>query len=182
MFNRKAQRQLQAKKKTSGGMKFLISVIVLYLIIAVFNYSFVQNSFLNFLKIYFKIIPILGMVFIFMVFVNLYFTEKRINKYLGKEAGIKGWFYSIIAGILVSGPPYILFPLLKDLKKKGMKISLVAVFLYNRNVKIPFLPVMVYYFGWEYTLILSVYIMVFSILSGVLFEVLDFNVERTPRL
>jgi uncharacterized membrane protein YraQ (UPF0718 family) len=91
-----------------------------------------------------------------------------IIKYLGQEAGLKGWLLAIIGGILVSGPPYILFPLLKDLKKKGMSNALLAVFLYNRNVKIPFFPVMIYYFGLTYTVIISFYIIIFSIFNGLL--------------
>ncbi|MCD4693857.1 hypothetical protein K8R62_00675, partial [bacterium] len=66
-------------------------------------------------------------------------------------------------GVLISGPPYVLFPLLGDLKKKGMSNSLIAVLLYNRNVKITFIPVMIYYFGLEFTVIISILIILFSV-------------------
>ncbi|MFH1428104.1 MAG: permease [Patescibacteria group bacterium] len=119
-----------------------------------------------------KIVPILLVVFIIMILVNIYFTKERIGKYLGEKSGIRGWVYAIISGILVSGPPYVLFPLLGEFKKQGMKNSLLAVFLYNRNVKIPFLPVMIYYFGLGFTLILSLYIIIFSILNGKIIKLL----------
>ena len=35
---------------------------------------------------------------------------------------------------------------------------------------IPFIPVMIYYFGLEFTLILSVYIVLFSIVNGKIVE------------
>ena len=158
--------KLENKNKIGGGIKFLIVVLVIYLIIALLNFSIARDAFSNFLLMFIKIIPILGIVFIMMIFINLYFTKKRTEKYLGAKSGIKGWIYAIISGILISGPPYILFPLLGELKKQGVKNSLLAVFLYNRNVKIPFLPVMIYYFGFSFTVILSLYIIIFSVLNG----------------
>jgi len=154
------------KNRISGGVKFLIIVLVIYLVIALFNFSIIKDAFFDFLQMLIKIVPILVIVFVVMVLVNLYFTRDKIGKYLGAESGIRGWLYAIISGILVSGPPYILFPLLGEIKKGGMKNSLLAVFLYNRNVKIPFLPVMIYYFGLSFTVILSLYIIIFSILNG----------------
>lgn len=160
------------EKRISGRIKFLIAVLLLYLIIALFNFSVAKDAFVNFLLMFIKILPILGIVFVIMIGVNLYFTKERIGKYLGEQSGLKGWLYATISGILVSGPPYVLYPLLSDLKKHGMKNSLLAVFLYNRNVKIPFLPVMVYYFGLNFTVILSLYIIIFSILNGKIIDLL----------
>ncbi len=159
-------KKLMGKNKINGGIKFLIIVLIFYLIIALYNFSVVKNAFLNFLTMLIKIIPMLGIVFIIMILVNLFFTKQKIAKHLGENSGTKGWIYAMISGILVSGPPYILFPLLGNLKKEGMKNSLVAVFLYNRNIKIPFLPVMIYYFGLNFTVILSFYIIIFSVLNG----------------
>jgi len=158
------------KQKFSGGMKFFLIVLIAYFIIALFNAEAVEIALMNFLRMIWKIIPILMVVFFAMILINLYFTEKRIKKYLGQQSGIKGWIYAIISGILISGPPYVLYPLLGELKKHGMKNSLLAVFLYNRNVKIPFIPVMIYYFGLLFTIIISFYIIAFSILNGVLVE------------
>lgn len=147
-------------------MKFLLAVLLIYIIVGVLDFSIAQTAIVNFFFMFIKIVPILLVVFMIMILVNIYFTKKRIGKYLGAESGIKGWIYATISGILVSGPPYILFPLLGELKKQGMRNSLLAVFLYNRNVKIPFLPVMIYYFGFSFTIILSLYIVIFSILNG----------------
>ncbi len=158
--------KLTSKNRISGGIKFLIIVLLIYSAIALLDFSVAKEAFLGFLLMFVKIIPVLVLVFIVMVLVNLYFTKERIGKYLGAESGIKGWLYAIISGILVSGPPYVLFPLLGELRKEGMRNSLLAVFLYNRNVKIPFLPVMVYYFGLGFTIILSLYIVIFSVLNG----------------
>ncbi len=160
------------KNKISGGVKFLMIVLVIYSIVALLNFSIAKDAFFDFLLMFIKIVPLLCFVFIIMIFVNLYFTKDRTKKYLGARSGIRGWIYAMISGILVSGPPYILFPLLGELKKQGMKNSLLAVFLYNRNVKIPFLPAMIYYFGFGFTVISSFYIIIFSILNGKIIELL----------
>jgi uncharacterized membrane protein YraQ (UPF0718 family) len=136
--------------------------------LGLFDFNLVKNGFYYTIDIFLKISPILLLLIFINFLINRYFNSKTIIKYLGQEAGLKGWLLSIIGGILISGPPYILFPLLKDLKKKGMSNALLAVFLYNRNVKIPFLPVMIDYFGLTYTVIVSFYIILFSILNGLL--------------
>jgi uncharacterized membrane protein YraQ (UPF0718 family) len=157
-------------KEIKKGTKFLLLVILLYLILGLCDFDLIKNGFLYTLNIFFKIVPILFLLILINLLINKYFQPKTIVKYLGKKSGFKGWGLSVISGILISGPPYILFPLLKDLKQKGMNQALIAVFLYNRNVKIPFLPVMVYYFGLTYTAILSVYIIIFSIFNGLLIK------------
>jgi len=54
-----------------------------------------------------------------------------------------------------------------------MKNSLVAVFLYNRAIKIPLLPLMVYYFGAPFVVILTCYTIIASVVQGRIVQVLD---------
>ena len=155
-------------KKISFPFIFLLLICILYFILSFFNTNFVVNALINTGKMTLKIIPILIFVFIFSIFINLYLKNDTIKKHLGEGSGIKGWLYAIIGGILISGPPYILYPMLNKLKKSGVKNSLIAVFLYNRNIKIPFIPVMIFYFGLTYTIVISIYILIFSVLNGFL--------------
>ena len=157
-------------KKTNNGVKFFVLVCFLYLFIGIVNYTAFENAMVAFLNMAIRVLPLLLFVFFFMVFINLYFTKKRTQKYFGHDSGLKAWMYAVISGILISGPPYVLYPMLGELKKRGMKNSLLAVFLYNRNVKIPFLPVLVFYFGLEYSIFFSVYIILFSIANGFLIQ------------
>jgi len=156
----------------SGGKKFLLSILVIYLAVAVFNFHTAEAAVISFLKMFGKIIPILGIVFVAMIAINMFFTRERTDKYLGSKSGIMGWIYAVISGILLLGPPYVIYPLLGQLKKRGMRNAFLAIVLYNRNVKIPFLPPLIYYFGVKYTVVLSIYIIVFSILNGLLLEAL----------
>jgi uncharacterized membrane protein YraQ (UPF0718 family) len=63
--------------------------------------------------------------------------------------------------------------LARELRKKGMRASLAAVFLYSRAVKFPLLPLMIHYFGITYTLVLCLYLLGFSIVTGVLIRELE---------
>jgi len=157
-------------KKIPGKFKFLFTVFFVYSIVFDFNKSLAITGIEKTYIMLIKIIPLLLFVLIIMTVMNLYIDSGKIEKHLGKDSGIKGWVYATIIGLLISGPPYVLFPMLKDLKASGMKNSLLAVFLYNRNVKISFIPVMIYYFGLKFTIITSVAIICFSILNGMLIE------------
>lgn len=101
---------------------------------------------------------------------NYYVNSKTIVKYLGKESGTLGWALAITGGILSHGSIYAWYPFLKELRDQGMRSGLVAVFLYNRAVKIPLLPLMVYYFGHFFMIVLLVFMILASIIEGLLIE------------
>ncbi|GAG00735.1 unnamed protein product [marine sediment metagenome] len=154
-------------EKISGKWIFFIIVVVIYMVLALVDLELAKNALIEFLKLIKKILPIFVLVFILMFISALVLDFKKVAKYVGKEAGIKGWFIAIILGILSMGPIYMWYPLLSDLKEKGMKNSFIAAFLYNRAVKIPLIPMMIYYFGLSFTIILTFYMIVFSVINGV---------------
>jgi len=117
------------------------------------------NIFLNML------IP-LCLVFVLMIFLNIFLKPAQIAKFLGKGAGIKGILLPAVAGIISTGPIYVWHPLLRDLRGKGAGNSPIAIFLYNRAVKPFLLPVMVGYFGWVYVVILTVFTVLGSVAIG----------------
>lgn len=158
------------KRKIPGKIYFLFFVVLVYATVYFFNADLVFFSLQKTLDMFIKIVPILFLTFAIMTLVNFLITPERIKKHLLDKSKVKRYFYFTLFGILVSGPPYIIFPILKDLKDKGVTNDLLAVFLYNRNVKIPFLLAMIYYFGLKFTIINSILIITFSILSGILIK------------
>ncbi|MBD3245167.1 MAG: hypothetical protein GF335_04190 [Candidatus Moranbacteria bacterium] len=157
-------------KKLNNKTKFLLLVVIGYLGVAFFNFDYAFKALNNTLEITLKIIPILIIVIAVMTLMEFYLNSKFVEKNLSQKSGLRGYFWAILSGILISGPPYILFPMLKQLKNKGMSDKFIAIFLYNRNVKIPFFPALIYYFGWQYSLVLSFYIILLSIPCGLLVE------------
>jgi len=123
-----------------------------------------------------KVLPVLVLVFLLIFVIDLFLNPKRIETYLGQKSGIKGWLVAIIGGILATGPIYAWYAVLSELKQKGMRASLVAVFLYSRAVKLPLLPLLVHYFGIHYTMVLVLYLVIFSLISGLVMERVEANV------
>lgn len=159
---------LAKKRKLTGGWLFLGVMLLIYGAIALFDLTLARQSLLLFGEVFIKIAPVLVLVFVLMVLFNLVLTPERTKNYLGKTSGLKGWLLTMLGGILSTGPIYTWYILLGELKQQGMKTSLVAVFLYSRAIKLPLLPFLVHYFGMQYTVILSIYLVCFSIISGIL--------------
>jgi uncharacterized membrane protein YraQ (UPF0718 family) len=149
---------------------FLIAMVLLYAVTFIFNRAFVMNSLSSFLNLLKEIYWIIIIVYFVVFLTNLFLKDSMIKKHLGKESGFKGWVWAMVTGVLIPSPPYIVFPLLGEMQKKGMRNALIISFLYSRNLQITFLPVMAYYFGIKFTIVASVYIFIFSIASGVFLE------------
>lgn len=160
----------ELKKNKYMGVPFLILVIFIYVI----SYFFFPAEILEGLKatgaLAVKIFPVIIILIIIMGIADYFSDPEMLKKYLGEGSGVKGWVIAIVTGIISAGPIYLWYPLLCDLKKKGMKNSLIAVFLYNRAIKIPLTPILIYYFGFKFVLIMLVGMIGGSILQGILMD------------
>lgn len=156
--------------KAGYGWLFLFAVVGIYAITGLADPSLLGKAIAGFGDLVLSIVPIVILVFGLLFLSNFILGREKAMKYLGESSGVKGWLISIAGGVLSSGPIYMWYPLLSDLREKGMKDSLIATFLYNRSVKIPLLPMMVYYFGWAFTTVLAVYMILFSVVNGIIVQ------------
>jgi uncharacterized membrane protein YraQ (UPF0718 family) len=163
---------IKAIQRIGSQAGFLAICIVAYAAAALVDQGLFVESLAYSAGIFVGILPVMALVFGMMFLSNLLLDTKRISSIMGKGSGIKGWAVAIAGGILSAGPIYMWFPLLSDLKEKGMKYSLIAAFLYNRAVKIPLMPLMIVYFGWEFTAVLALMMMGFSVINGVVVEMI----------
>ncbi len=154
-------------KNLPGVWKFLILVILVYIFILIFNSNLFLESIEFSKKIFLDVALIFVIIFVLMALSNYFITPKFIIKHL-KERGIKKWFFTIVGGMLSSGPIYMWYPLLGDLKKKGLSDGLIACFLYNRAIKIPLLPIAITYFSLKYIIVLIIVMIIFSIIQGIM--------------
>ena len=160
----------QQEKRDRGGWIFLTLAILAYVFLHLSNQQAAARALSFFSHVMAQVFPMLGLVFLLLFITNLLLEPKWIKRYLGKGSGIKGWIAAIIGGILSLGAIYAWYAMLSELKQKGMRTALIATFLYSRAVKLPLLPLMVHYFGMAYTLILCLYLIIFSIINGFLVE------------
>lgn len=108
-----------------------------------------------------------------MAFINYFITPKRIKKYIGHKTSLRSWFIAIITGIVSTGPIYMWYPMLRELRDKGIGNGFVATFLYNRAIKIPLIPMIIFYFGVKFTIILTIVMIIFSVIQGMIIEKME---------
>lgn len=162
MTNKTQNKKNQSGKNEHRGSKSKIPIIVFaiisvcYLILFFVNHTLFIKSFNRFVELVTQITPFLIIVFVIMFLNFLFIKPATIKKHLGEESGFKGYLYAIISGIISVGSVYMWYPLLKELRDSGMSNKLVAVFIYNRSIKLHLLPVMILYFGLKFTIILTI--------------------------
>jgi len=166
----------KSKKVRYPGIYFLGAVLFLYLIISLYTPGNIAKSLTASLDMFIHVLPALVLIVFFMGIVNHFVYPRTLSKYVGEGSGVKGWLLAICTGILSHGPIYAWYPLLKRLRDQGMKSGLIAVFLYNRAIKIPLLPVIIYYFGIRFVVILSVYLIIGSVVQGYIVEIMDASI------
>jgi uncharacterized membrane protein YraQ (UPF0718 family) len=145
---------------------FLGFVAISYIVLIFLDSGLFFRAFTFSLETIFKIIPVFILVFLLIFLNTIFLNGSEIKKHLGENGGFKGWLISIAGGIISSGPIYMWYPFLSDLQEKGMKKSFIAAFLYSRAIKIPLLPLMIFYFGVPFTIFFNFILLIFSFLNG----------------
>ncbi len=143
--------------------------------VGIFDNSTMATALTNSWKMLVRLMPIMGIVVILNTLVSNFLHSDLIERHLGESSGWQGFLLVLGVSMVVPGSPFIVYPLLHELTQKGLKKSLAAVFLYNRTVKITFLPAMILYFGIRYTAVLSFFILGAAILNGIIVE----NLSKT---
>jgi uncharacterized membrane protein YraQ (UPF0718 family) len=157
-------------RKRYGGWWFLAVVVVIYIATAWFDRELALISIGFFSGLVGKVAPVLLLVFGLIFLFNYFLNPQLIQKYLGRQSGLKGWLLAVVGGILSTGPVTAWYAMLSELRQQGMSSSLAAAFLYGRAVKLPLLPLLGYYFGITYTLVLCAYLIGFSVINGLIMK------------
>ncbi|MCC7570007.1 permease [Candidatus Micrarchaeota archaeon] len=160
---------------------FMMGSIFLFLLVT-FSTNSWDVSLNRFFSIIFDIIPIFILVFILFVLTDYFIDPKKLVKLIEKKHNAWGWFIAGFAGIISTGPIYMWYPLLNEMQKNGVKNSLISIFLYNRAIKPALLPMLIFYFGLTYTIVLTVVMFSMSILNGLVVEkILDLEVIKSRK-
>jgi len=156
--------------KKNKAWFILLLIIFTYLILYFIYPTEIIKAIKMFTSIIISLWYIFIIIFVTMVIIDYFLNPKTILKHMNKKNKFKIWFITIIAGILSSGPVYVWYPLLKSLKEKGVTDKYLVAFLYNRAIKIPLLPIIVFYFSLKYVIILTTVMIIVSIIQGIIIE------------
>ncbi|MCK5471630.1 hypothetical protein KAI54_00375 [Candidatus Gracilibacteria bacterium] len=165
---------MKTSEKSLAGWYFLGGMIVIYFVLAFFKLEAVIDALFFVGRIFKTVLPVLLLIFALLIFFNASVSHEQISNFIGKSSGGKKWVVAVMAGILSAGPIYLWYPLLRDLHKKGVSHGFIVTFLYNRAIKLPLLPLLIFYFDWKYALTLLLVMVVFSLVQGVIFERIKF--------
>ncbi|MEA3374265.1 MAG: permease [Campylobacterota bacterium] len=166
------KKQTGASSKVSGKY-FLPVVLLIYLFFYLSAPEAAGEALLKSIHILLKLLPVLLVVIVLLGIFNYFFKPRAIAKHLGVESGARGWVIAVVGGILSHGPSYVWYQMLSDLRNHGAKDGLIVTFIYVRAIKLPWLPVMIDYFGWLFTIVVSLVLIVAGVVQGMIMERLD---------
>ena len=150
---------------------FLLSIIITIIVFIIVPGSIIP-IFNEIKKMLMRIIPVLILVFVLLVITNYLMSPEKLVKYLSKKSW-KTWALAVVAGIISTGPIFAWYPLLNELQKHGARNGMIAVFLYNRAIKLALLPMMIVYFGLKYVVVLGIVMIIMSIIQGLIIEKME---------
>ena len=169
------KRKIKGVNISHAGLKrllritvFPLAMVFIYFVLALFSPEHAMQAVTASSRVLIQIAPALGIAFVVMVIINMLVKPSHIARFLGNETKIKGTLLSSAAGIISMGPIYVWYPLLKEFRDKNTSDFHLANFLGCRAVKIPLMPIMAAYFGWVFTLILSILMIFGALLTGLL--------------
>jgi len=155
------------------GIKFLIIVLVLYIILLLSDTTHALSGLQKAASILLSLLPLFLLIITLTALINYFLKPKQIIKHFGKDSGAKGVFYALIGGIISHGPMYAWYGMLQDMRSHGLKEGLIAVFMYARAVKLPLLPFMVDLFGLLFTIVMTFYILIAAVLQGKVIDTVE---------
>lgn len=101
-----------------------------------------------------RTLPVLLLAFIIVGFVNALEPQSLVRAWIGPESGLQGVLIGTLAGMLLPGGPYVVFPLIATLYGSGaglgptlaMITSWATIALLSVSFELPFM-------GWRFSLI-----------------------------
>ena len=160
------------------GVRLLALVILLYALLALAGSPGVLPALQKALEILGTLVPILAVVVFISGGINYFLNPKSLAKHLGEESGLRGWMIALGAGVLSHGPMYAWYPVIAELRRHGMRDGLVAAFFYARAIKVPLLPMMVAYFGLDFTVLLTLLTLLAAWGQGVIMDLFPDRREK----
>ena len=162
----------QKQKKTMVRDYIAMAIVIIAVAVMLLVFPDKSGPVLNISKNYLKeLAMVLPAVMIIIGLFSVWVSNETVVKYIGKSSGAKGIFFSIVLGMLPTGPIYIAFPMAVALLKKGAKISNIIIFISAwACIKLPQELMEIQFLGIEFTLLRLALTIIFVILMGLIIE------------
>ena len=162
----------QKQKKTMVRDYIAMAIVIIAAAVMLLVFPDKSGPVLNISKNYLiELAMVLPAVMIIIGLFSVWVSNETVVKYIGKSSGAKGIFFSIVLGMLPTGPIYIAFPMAVALLKKGAKISNIIIFISAwACIKLPQELMEIQFLGIEFTLLRLALTIIFVILMGLIIE------------
>ena len=168
-------------KKSNILKEYLLVILLTIITIGIFFFYPQQSTLFekNFLNYLVQMLEIFPAVMILSGLLKVFVSKEIIQRYLGRTSGFKGLIIAVLLGTLPEGPLYIAFPLVKELREKGAKISNLIVFLSAwACIKIPQELVEFKFLGLKFMALRLSLTIIFVIIMGLIAEKIYERPER----
>jgi len=173
-------REKQKQKKTIARDYIAMAIVIIAAAAVLLIFPNKSGPVLNISKNYLlELAWVLPAVMVIIGLFSVWVSNETVVKYIGRSSGIKGIFFSIVLGMLPTGPIYIAFPLAVALLKKGAKISNIIIFISAwACIKLPQELIEIQFLGIEFTFLRLVLTIIFVVLMGIIIEKIIIFTDR----
>ena len=160
-------------KKGNISKEYIILVVIVIATVGIFlvypqKSALFEKNFFNYLVQMLEIFPA---VMILSGLLKIFVSKDIVGKYLGKTSGFRGLIIAVLLGTLPEGPLYIAFPLVKELREKGAKVSNLIIFMSAwACIKIPQELVELQFLGLKFMALRLTLTIIFVIIMGLIAE------------
>jgi uncharacterized membrane protein YraQ (UPF0718 family) len=153
-----------------------ITIIIAFLVFALFSYSFaykpgiaiLQDNFLIFAR---EMMLFLPLMFILIGLFDVWAPKEMIERHIGTDSGVKGAVWMILLAMLQAGPLYGAFPVAYLLYKKGASIRNIFIYLGAfSTLKIPMLSFEIGFLGLKFSILRTLFTIPVFILIAIIME------------
>ena len=154
---------------------FITTILMLILAVVFGTIAFFRDKAILFsglnsgVKLFIQILPMLFFALILSGIIQALIPKEAINRWVGKESGLKGILLGCLAGSLVPGGPYTSFPIVAGLVKTGAGIGTIVAFITAWSLwAITRLPIEIGVVGIKMTLVRLASTCIFPPLAGII--------------
>ncbi len=125
----------------------------------------------NFIIFFKTMMTFLPLVFILIGLFEVWVKQEVIERHLGDQSGILGYFWALLLAGTAVGGLYVAFPVASSLYKKGARISTIFTYIGAAAVcRVPMTLFEASYLGMKFTFIRLMVAIPLIIFSSILFE------------
>ena len=145
-------------------------VFILFMILSVvIDYNPGMAMGRNLVTFLIQMIKIIPLTFILIGLFEVWVKRETIEKHMGQESGIRGFFWAILLASTTVGGLYVAFPVAGALKNKGAGNSIIFTYLGAAAIcRIPMTAFEINFLGVKFTLIRLIISIPLIIISSII--------------